>query len=168
MLVEVHGTDLPGRTYAPAGDGMRYENIHVGLCCRTELPHAMTVEPKRPWRVEQAVSGDAPSARWVFEVGVIDGESLDFRGRYVRGTKDDRHISLAWGEIRTDGLFHLFRGADLCFSDIDPLLVRGAMARGTALVGRLGLTDENGNPRCTRIRPPSVTWSTEPTSFPST
>jgi hypothetical protein len=52
MIVEILGSDLPGRRCGPAPDGSYYMNIHVGLARRTETVNL--------------VPGDAASARWTF------------------------------------------------------------------------------------------------------
>ncbi len=68
---------------------------------------------------------------------------------------------LSWGEVADDATFELCRAAKLRFSDIDPGRVRGATEPGRWLVGRLGVTDGNGHPRCARARPPDIAWSAE-------
>jgi hypothetical protein len=107
------------------------------------------------------VPGDAPSARWELEITVRtgpDGE-LDFRGPFVHGKRGERFLYLSWGEVADDGAFALFRAAKLRFSDLDPGVVRQAMQPGRRLVGRLGLTDSKGHPRCASVRPPDIAWS---------
>jgi hypothetical protein len=149
LLVEIRGTDLPGRRCGPNPEGRWYENIHVG--------------PGRHPHPAELVPGDAPEARWAFEVTTrvtADGE-IDFGGPYVYGRRSERFLYLSWGEVADDGAFELFRAAKLRFSDIDPGLVRRAMEPGRRLVGRLGLTDRKGHPRCARARPPDIAWSAE-------
>jgi Family of unknown function (DUF5990) len=148
IAVEIQGFDLPGRSCDPNPNGETYENIHVGVVCRTD-----TIE---------LVPGDAPSARWKLEVTVrtVGDGSFDFGGPYVRGARDDRHLGLHWGTLDADGSFTVFRGAKLRFADVPPSLVRDVLARGGRLVGRLGLTDKLGHPVCARVRPPDIVWST--------
>ena len=53
------------------------------------------------------VAGNAPTARWEFDVVVRECEGeIDFGGPVVRGKRGDRHIGLAWGELpgARDGL----------------------------------------------------------------
>jgi Family of unknown function (DUF5990) len=146
MIVEILGSDLPGRRCGPAPDGSFYENIHVGLARRTE-----TVD---------LVPGDAASARWAFEITVRDSEDgLDVGGPFVHGKRGERHFGLRWGVPGDDGAFAVFRGAKLRFSDVDPSALRQAVSTGGRLVGSLGLTDERGWPRCASVRPPDVVWS---------
>ncbi len=149
VVVVIEGTDLPGRRCGPSPEGHWYENIHVGL--------------GRPPKLTGLMPGDAPAAQWELEITLRtgpDGEP-DFRGPFVHGKRGERCLYLSWGEVTDDGTFELFRAAKLRFSDIDPGLVRGATEPGRRLVGRLGLTDGNGHPRCARVRPPDIAWSAE-------
>jgi hypothetical protein len=146
VSVEIRGFDLPGRSCDPPPGGDRYENIHVGLARRAE-----TVE---------LVPGDAPSARWGFEIDVRpDDEGFDFRGPFVLGRRGERHLGLRWGTLDDAGAFSVFRGAKLRLFELDPALVAEAMATGH-LVAEVDLTDDEGYPRCATVRPPYVTWST--------
>jgi hypothetical protein len=146
MIVEILGSDLPGRRCGPARDGSFYENIHVGLARRTE-----TVD---------LVPGDATSARWAFEVTVREGEEgFDVGGPFVHGKRGERAFGLRWGVPGDDGAFAVFRAAKQRFTDVDPSALRHAVRSGGQLVGSLGLTDEHGWPRCASVRPPVVTWS---------
>jgi hypothetical protein len=38
------------------------------------------------------------------------------------------------------------------------VIAEQAVSRGL-LVGRLGLTDDKGHPRCARVQPPVIEWS---------
>ena len=146
MIVEIRGSELPGRRCGPAPDGGTYENIHVGLARRTD-----TVD---------LVPGDAASARWEFEVTVRDLEDgLDVGGPFVHGKRGERHLGLRWGVLGSDGSFTVFRAAKLRLSDVDPSTLRRAATTDGRLIASLGLTDEHGWPRCASVRPPNVTWS---------
>ena len=164
MRVVVEGVDLPGHRCGPNPEGGWYENIHVALCVRGAGAEGATVVPSgRPWRASQPVRGDAPAARWEFDVVVRHGDAgLDFGGPSVRGARGDRHIGLAWGELLDDGSFRLFRGAKLPLAAVDPKLVDQALGDGQRLVARLGLTDAKGHPRCATVRPADLTWTVEP------
>jgi uncharacterized protein DUF5990 len=144
VTVEIRGFDLPGSSCDPA-PGERFENIHVGLARRSE-----TVE---------LVPGDAPTARWTFEIEVHpeDAGTFDFRGPFVLGRKGERHLGLRWGTVDRDE-FSLFRAAKFRLFELEPALVREAIDTGR-LVAEVDLTDEEGNPRCATVRPPHVTWS---------
>ena len=54
----------------------------------------------------------------------------------------------------------LFRRAKLWFDAIPSTVLDSALDLGL-LVGRLGLTDRNGNPLCAAVRPPVIEWSAE-------
>ncbi len=146
MIVEILGSAPPGRSFV-CDDGSTYDNVHVGI--------------GRPPKTTGLVPGDAPEARWIVEVRVrVDQDGLtDFGGAPVYGKKGDRAIALPWGTVDGDGTFEMFRAAKLRLADVDPSLISAA-EQGGRLVGRLGLTDECGWPRC--ARPPDLRWSHEP------
>jgi hypothetical protein len=111
------------------------------------------------------VAGDAEGARWELDIAVRRHASdLDFGGPFVRGKLGDRHIGLAWGEVPEDGTFRLFRGAKLRLDSVDPALIDQASSADAQLVGRVGLTDAKGNPRCASVRPPDIGWFTTGTA----
>ena len=142
MIVEVRGTNLPGRRF----DG--YENVHVGVQWKSD--------------VVDLVAGDAEAATWTFEVAVRDGEPVDFGGPYVHGKKGDRFLYLSWGTVAAGGGgFTMFRRAKLMLAAVDPGLVEEADQPGARLVCRLGLTGGDGGPVCAARRPPHVAWSAE-------
>lgn len=157
MVLE--GSDLPGIRCGPNPEGGWYENIHVGVAVRGVRAEGLAVDG-RPWKVADLVPGDAESARWEMDVTVKDGGG-DFGGPFVRGSKGDRHIFLAWGELSDDGTrFDLFRGAKLRLDKVEPQLIKKASAPGHALVGRLGLTDAKGHPVCAAVTS-LLTWTVE-------
>jgi hypothetical protein len=162
VLVAIEASDLPGRRCGPSPEGGSYENIHVGLCDRS-WKGTPVVRPDRPWGVTGLVAGDAAHASWELDIAVkhVDG-SLDFTGRAVRGKRGDRHIGLAWGEMPDAETFVLFRGAKLRLDAIEAAVVQAAARPGKRLVGRLGLTDAKGHPRCASVRPPEIVWTAEP------
>ena len=145
MLVEVVGSDLPGRSFA-CPDGDDYENVHIGI--------------GRPPKTVELVPGDAVEARWRTEVHVrLDRDGVpDFSGPAVYGGKTERALALPWGTVDADGAFHMFRAIKLRLVEMEPALIAAAERSGR-LVGRLGLTDELGWPRC--ARPPDIAWSHE-------
>jgi Family of unknown function (DUF5990) len=165
VVVVIEAFDLPGLRCRPDAASRWRENVHVGLCTRTMGAAQITLVPPRPWAVTDLVAGDAESARWELDIAVRRHQSdLDFGGPFVRGKLGDRHIGLAWGEVPNDGTFRLFRGAKLRLDAIEPALIDQASRAGTHLVGRIGLTDANGNPRCASVRPPNIAWSTAGTA----
>ena len=150
LTVVIEGASLPGLTF-PSDDGEEYHNFHVGLATKSTERPALAV-PGKPWRAADPVPGDAPSARWQAPVTVRrDADGLDFGGPYVRGARDDRHLFLAWGDVRDDGTMRLVRGSKLKLTQVDPLLVEEAMRPGHQLVARIRLTGT-----------PGLTWSAEP------
>lgn len=146
MRLVVIGTDPPGRTFCEP-DGTPLDNIHVGLQIRSEPEHL--------------VRGDSADARWELEIKTSidsDGE-LDFHGPAVHGKRGDRFIYLTWGNIDETAVFNMFRRAKLMLNRVDPNLIRTATTHGhlTAIVQ---LSDDCGAPRCARVDPPAITWST--------
>jgi hypothetical protein len=146
VRVVVRGRNLPGRSFV--SDGTPLANVHVALQVRRE--------PSGP------VAGDARRAEWSTEVRVISGpdEQLDFRGAAVHGRPGDRFLYLTWGDVGTDGSFSMFRRAKLMLNRVDDQLVRDAEASDRPLVATVDLTDDHGCPRCARVDPPAVAWST--------
>jgi hypothetical protein len=55
----------------------------------------------------------------------------------------------------------LFQGAKFRLYEIDPSIFEAALQPGRRLVGRVGLTDSQGWPRCATVRPPHIVWSVE-------
>lgn len=148
LTIEIQATDFPGRSCGPGPDGQMYEDIHVGLARRSE-----TIE---------LVRGDAPRARWTFDVTIRrdDTGSLDFGGPFIHGTRGARSVGLRWGTLTEQDAFEVFRGAKLRIADIDPALIEEALKDERHLIARIGLTDHHGHPVCATVRPPDVAWST--------
>jgi hypothetical protein len=159
LVVVIEGYDLPGRSCRPGPDGQGYDNVHVALPSK-DRPGL--VVPGCRWQAAEAVPGDAPWARWEVEVTIRRGDDgIDFGGRSVAGDRSDRNLGLAWGEVRDDGTFRLFRGAKLRLVDVEPSVIEEATRPGYHLVARVRLTDARGNPICARVRPPDVAWSAD-------
>ena len=162
MTVVIEGYDLPGLTCRPEPGGSGHRNVHVALSGKSKDRPALVV-PDRPGLAIEPVPGDAESARWEVPVTVRrDADGLDFTGPFVGGTRDDRNLGLAWGDVPGDGTLRLFRGAKLRLVDVDPALIEEAMRPGHRLVARIRLTDPRGNPVCARVHPPALTWSVRP------
>jgi hypothetical protein len=162
MTVVIEGYDLPGLTCRPEPGGSGHRNVHVALSGKSK-DRAVLVVPDRPGLAIEPVPGDAESARWEVPVTVRrDADGLDFTGPFVGGTRDDRNLGLAWGDVPGDGTLRLFRGAKLRLVDVDPALIEEAMRPGHRLVARIRLTDPRGNPVCARVHPPALTWSVRP------
>ncbi|MGW1977439.1 DUF5990 family protein [Streptomyces sp. NPDC001889] len=139
LTLRITARELPG------ADCGGYRHVHLG-----------TQRGREP---DQLVRADAAEA--VFEIPVetvtaADG-TPDFRGPYAQGRRGARFVYLTWGELPPGGEFTMFRRAKLFLADLPP----GAADGGTAETV-LGLTDDQGLPRCAGLRPPLVTWSPGP------
>jgi hypothetical protein len=155
VRMRIEGVDLPGHrdgvrghdaTGGPGGtDALRFGDVHVGVQRRAE--------------VVDLVPADAESAAWNLEVTSreVDG-LLDVGGPYVHGRPGARFLYLSWCTV-SGSAFTMFRRAKLMFGDIPTEVLRAAHDDADRLlVGRLGLTDAQGGPRCARVRPPDITW----------
>ena len=149
IQVEIEGTHLPGRRCGPDPNGLWYENIHVGL--------------SRGREAFDPIPGAADKAQWCFDMVVKAHEmgNLDFGGPFVAGPRDERHLGLIWIRELDDGTWSLFRAAKFRLFEMDRSLFEQAMKPGKRLVGRLGLTDPQGWPRCATVRPPDINWTVE-------
>jgi hypothetical protein len=118
----------------------------------TDLPGKAHVHVgvQRGRDVVDLVSSAAAVAEFAFDVDVRNGR---FTGPYVHGKGDERFVYLSWGEI-VGGTFTMFRRAKLQLDSLDP-----ATCDGRSVEGRLGLTDDRGDPRCASVRPPTITWT---------
>jgi hypothetical protein len=161
LTVVIEGYDLPGLTCRPEPGGSGHRNVHVALSGKSKDRPALVV-PDRPGLAIEPVPGDAESARWELAITVRrDADGFDFGGPFVAGTRDDRSLGLAWGDVPGDGTLRLFRGAKLRLVDVDPAVIEEAMRPGHRLVARIRLTDPRGNPVCARVHPPALTWSAQ-------
>ncbi len=145
MRIEIRAHTLPGRRR------LEYDNVHVGI--------------QRGRAVEDLFAGDAPTASWAIEVEhTVMVAGPDFRGPHVQGTRGTRFIYLSWGTVDGAGHFSMFRRTKLLLGTVDAALLAEAEAEadGSLLVGRLGLTDHCGMPRCAAVKPPLIRWSVEP------
>lgn len=107
-----------------------YRDVHVGLQVRRDP--------------QDLVPGDADETEWIVEVETPDG---DFRGPAVQGRKGERFVYLTWGDCSGD-TFDMFRRAKLMLDD----LPSGA----DEVTVEVHLTDDDGMPRCARLRPPAL------------
>jgi hypothetical protein len=142
--IRIEGTDLPGRGVGAEASALRLGNVQVGV--------------QRKAEVVDRVPSDAASATWELEVTSreVDG-LLDVGGPWVHGRPGARFLYLSWGAVQGER-FAMFRRAKLLFGDVPGAVLRGAHEGHGVLVGRLGLTDPEGGPRCARVRPPDITW----------
>ncbi len=145
-VVGIEGFDLPGGRFCDR-DGEPFDGVHVGVQVEREAC--------------DLVSGDAKSSRWELSIRVVadDDGGLDFRGPAVHGKRGDRFLYVTWGRVDGD-TFEMFRQAKLMLNTIDPEVVAAAEWGRQSLVARVRLTDACGGPRCARVDPPDVVWST--------
>jgi hypothetical protein len=116
----------------------------------------------RPAELLGLVAGDAPSAVWTMDCTAAPApDGIDVKGPYIQGPPGGRFIYLSWGTVDDTGGFTLFRRAKLWLGAVPPAVLDRAREQGL-LVGRLGLTDPKGNPRCAAVRPPVIDWSAAP------
>ncbi|MFD5813350.1 DUF5990 family protein [Streptomyces sp. NPDC127038] len=153
MHIRIDADDLPGRT-CPApegrGTGAAYDNIHLAVQRRDRPAELLDPQP-----------GDGASATWTLPCAAAPSpEGLELTGPYVQYRLGHRFIYLSWGTVDEAGVFSMFRRAKLML-DAVPADVLTAAAHEGLLVGRLGLTDSHGNPRCARVVPPDITWTAE-------
>jgi hypothetical protein len=146
VRIRIEGNELPGRAGAPQAETLRLNGVHVGVQRKREVVGLVPVHEDR--------------AVWELDVDsrAVDG-LIDVGGPWVHGRPGARFLYLSWGATAT-GEFAMFRRAKLMFGDIPGDLLR-ASADGGVIVGRLGLTEPDGGPRCARVRPPDITWTLE-------
>jgi hypothetical protein len=145
VRIRIEGSDLPGRRDGARADALRLGNVQVGVQRRAE--------------VVDRVPADAPEAMWQFEVTSVEVDGLlDVGGPWVHGRPGARFLYLSWGAVSGES-FEMFRRAKLMFGDIPADLLRTAHDGAGVLVGRLRLTDANGEPLCARVRPPAIAWT---------
>jgi hypothetical protein len=140
VIIEVRGENPPGLGC------LGYRNIHVGVGVK-QVPVGL-------------VPADRP-ARWRVEVRTVSSNgTIDFRGPFVHGPRNERFLYLNWGELDEHGAFTLFRRAKIVLSDIRPALVDAALGASGALTCTVDLTDEKGNPSCAKFR--EIVWNVCP------
>ncbi|WP_245970763.1 DUF5990 family protein [Streptomyces rishiriensis] len=152
MRIRIDAVDLPGlsRPGSADGDPPGHGNIHVAVQRRD-----------RPAEVLEPQPGDAPSATWTLECTArTSPNGTEVEGPYVQDRLGRRFVYLSWGTVDASGVFTMFRRAKLML-DVIPADVLAAAAREGLLVGRLGLTDQQGGPLCARVEPPHIAWTAE-------
>ncbi len=144
MRIRITGTDLPGRDCPPGHNFPGYSNVHVGMQTK-----------RRPSELLNLQSGDTTEVTWTIDCEV---NGSDLRGPYIQGRPGDRFVYLNWGSVDDAGRMDMFRRAKLMLAGVPDDVVATAATKGM-LVGRLGLTDAKGQPRCASVRPPMIDWS---------
>jgi hypothetical protein len=149
MLLRIEGHDLPGSSCGPGPDYPDgHPNIHVAVQRRNK--------PDALWGLVRA---DAPTAEWELECTATEQASgIDLKGPFLQGGPGSRFVYLSWGVVDEAEAFTMFRRAKLMLDGVPPDVLRRAVETGT-LIGRIGLTDEKGNPTCAAMRPPLIEWS---------
>ena len=149
MLVRIEGHELPGRFCGPGPDCPDgHHNVHVAVQRRAKPAELLELTP-----------GAAGTATWALVCTAGEGSNgTDIKGPNVQGPAGARFIYLSWGVIDEQGGFTMFRRAKLWLDGVPSDVMKQAVKTGV-LVGRLGLTDERGHPRCASVRPPLIEWS---------
>ncbi len=143
VRIVIEGHDLPGAEFL--SDGVPLRNVHVGVQVGKE-PVGL-------------VRGDADSARWEIDVRAIVADGgVDLRGPAVHGKKGERFLYLTWGDVGAGHSFTMFRRVKLMIGDIEPGMLAAATRDDGVLIASLSLTDDQGCPRCARVKPPVVCW----------
>jgi hypothetical protein len=149
MRIRIEGSDLPGRDCRPDPE---YSGGHHGV-------HVAVQGRKGQHDLFGLFPGDARSARWELECDLVPPPANgDLRGPEIQGGPGRRFIYLSWGVVDGAGVFTMFRRAKL-WLDAVPEEVMTAATEGDLLIGRLGLTDDKGQPLCASVRPPQIKWS---------
>jgi hypothetical protein len=147
MQIRIEGFDLPGDSCGASPDFPGYDNIHVGLQRRNRRDELVGL-----------TRGDERSATWTVDCKANrSAQGIDVQGPYIQGPPGGRFIYLSWGTVDEGGTFTLFRRAKLWLDAIPPAVLESA-ADGGLITGRLGLTDQKGNPLCAAVRPPLIEW----------
>jgi hypothetical protein len=149
MQLRIEATDFPGRSCGPGPDRPDgHRNINVGVQRRG-----------RPAAILDLTPGDAEAAAWVLDCTVAAAAGgPDLTGAYIQGPPGGRFIYLSWVTLDDDAVPTMFRRAKLWLNAIGPEIIEAASSKG-ALVGRLGLSGEDGRPVCASVRPPLIEWS---------
>lgn len=154
MLIRIEASELPGRTCGPGPDYPDgHENVHVAVQGRKGHQHLLG-----------SVPADVESAVWELGCAITSPPpDVDLRGPQIQGAVGKRYIYLTWGVVDAGGAFSTFRRAKLWLDAVPADVMETACDLGL-LIGRLGLSDEQGWPLCASVRPPRIEWSTRSTS----
>jgi hypothetical protein len=152
VLIRIEAFDLPGLTCGPGPDFPGgHHNIHVAVQGRKGQQDLLGPVP-----------ADALSVVWELDCEIVaPPPTLDMRGPHVHGSTGKRFVYITWGVVDEDSSFRMFRRAKIWLDAVPGAVLQVACDRDL-LVGRLGLTDDNGWPLCGSVRPPRVQWSPGP------
>jgi hypothetical protein len=147
VLITIEAVDLPGRSCGPGPDyPSGHPNIHVAVQGRKGQQDLLGL-----------TRGDADHVTWTLSCSVVaPPPEPDLRGAQIHGPPGQRFIYLTWGVVSGND-FRMFRRAKLRLDAVPGPVMSAAIEAG-GLVGRLGLSDEKGNPLCASVRPPRITW----------
>jgi hypothetical protein len=149
VLIRILATDLPGKSCGPSPsepDG--HHQICVGVQARN-----------KPSEIDWLCSADEPSVtRALSCTATVRPGGVDVRGPHIQGRPGARFVYLSWIYRDQTGQDRMFRRAKLLLDAVPDNVFQSAVETGT-LVGRLGLTDEKGNPSCASMRPPLIEWA---------
>lgn len=145
MIVEIRGTNPPGRRCNPSTEHGPYDDVNVGLGRYTD-PVGL-------------VPGDTEDAVWriVVRVARRQGE-LDYRGPQVDGKRGNRHIYINWLNREIGGELRLFRRGKIMLDGLDPDLIDRAESTDAALTCSVSLTNDKGHPTTRAFRPHELDW----------
>ncbi len=106
------------------------------------------------------VAGDATAAEWQIEVrpsSMATGRSIfvDRRSMASGPTGSSTSRGVTWATTARSDVPR----AKLMVADIPAELLARAAGDEGELVAELGLSDDQGCPRCARVRPPAIRWS---------
>jgi hypothetical protein len=151
VLIRIEGTDLPGSVCGPGPDYPDgHDNVHVAVQGR-----------KGQQDLFGLVRADVKFVNWELEADIVaTSPAVDLRGPQIQGAPGKRFIYLTWGVVDAAGVFTMFRRAKLWFTAVPNEIIEAA-GRSGLLVGRLGLSDDQGWPLCASVRPPRIEWTAE-------
>jgi len=149
VQIRIEGFELPGRTCGPGPDYPDgHHNIHVAVQGRKGQQDLMGRVP-----------ADVTSATWRLDCDVVSPPpATDLRGPQIQGSAAKRFVYVTWGVVDEADAFRMFRRAKIWLNTIPGDVMQAACAGGI-LVGRVGLTDDQGWPLCAAVRPPRIHWS---------
>lgn len=137
IQIRIEGSGLPG------GRG-----IHVGVQRRDD-----------PGDLQGLRSGDTATAVWTFPATIVPTPAgMDIESPCIQGRPGSRFIGLSWGTVDDSGAFTMTVRAELMLDAVDPATLEAARRYGR-LIGRLNLTDGQGDPLRAAIRPPLINWA---------
>jgi hypothetical protein len=152
MQLRIDAVDLPGSGCGPSPTAPGgYTDIRVGVQRRNDQHDILGL-----------TRASERTVTWTLDctAGTTASGAPDLTGAHVCGTPGKRFIYLSWLSANGEGPLGMFRRAKIALDAVPPDVLAKAVKSGT-LVGRVGLTDHKGNPRCAAIVPPVIEWTAE-------